>query len=77
MLTIREKELCQLVSEGKSNKEIARIMSISEQTVKNHLFNVMSKLRERGVDISNRTKLAFWYIGQNALEECSDFITKL
>jgi len=46
-LTPREAEVLDLVAEGLSNKLIARRLSIQEQTVKNHVHNVLLKL---GVD---------------------------
>ncbi|GJE41257.1 response regulator [Methylobacterium soli] len=52
-LTPREQEITQLVSEGLSNKDIARATHISEGTVKIHLYNIYQKL-----GISNRTSLA-------------------
>ena len=44
MLTPREKEIALAVGEGKSNREIAVQMDISEPTVKTHLTNVFKKL---------------------------------
>ena len=41
----REREVLSLVAEGFSNKLIATHLIISERTVKNHLTNVMTKLR--------------------------------
>lgn len=41
----REREVLSLVAEGFSNKLIAAHLIISERTVKNHLTNVMTKLR--------------------------------
>lgn len=43
-LTDRELEVLDLLSHGKSNKEIAANLSISEFTVKGHLRNIFSKL---------------------------------
>jgi len=43
-LTRREKEILQLVVEGKSNKEIAGKLFISLKTVENHRMNIMRKL---------------------------------
>jgi len=43
-LTPRELEVLTLIAEGRSNKEIARKLSISEKTVKNHINNIFSKL---------------------------------
>ncbi len=46
-LTPRERELVQLLAEGKSNKEAADLLGISVNTVETHRKNVMSKLRLR------------------------------
>ena len=43
-LTRREREVALAVSEGKSNREVADHLSISEATVKTHLTNVFKKL---------------------------------
>ena len=44
LLTEREKETLQLIAEGKSNKEIAKILNLGLSTVETHRFNVMEKL---------------------------------
>ena len=43
-LTYREIEILSLAAGGKSNKEIARALKISDQTVKNHLTSAFAKL---------------------------------
>ncbi len=43
-LTPREIEILDSVAQGNSNKEIARILSISDQTVKNHITSILRKL---------------------------------
>jgi len=43
-LTKRETEILTYVAEGNSNKEIAHILSISEQTIKNHVSAILRKL---------------------------------
>jgi two-component system, NarL family, nitrate/nitrite response regulator NarL len=43
-LTTRELEIIDLVDEGLSNKEIARRLSISLPTVKNHVHHILEKL---------------------------------
>jgi DNA-binding NarL/FixJ family response regulator len=45
MLTLREKDVLSLVSQGKSDKEIATLLSISLHTVKSHLRNILAKLQ--------------------------------
>jgi two-component system, NarL family, response regulator NreC len=44
LLTEREKEVLQLISEGKSNKEVATILDLSVYTVETHRTNLMQKL---------------------------------
>jgi len=44
-LSDRENEIAQLVAQGCRNKEVAVKLSISEQTVKNHLYKIFGKLR--------------------------------
>jgi DNA-binding NarL/FixJ family response regulator len=43
-LTPREIEVLELIAGGRSNKEIAEALSLSEKTVKNHINNIFSKL---------------------------------
>lgn len=52
-LTERERQIVRLVSEGLSNKEVGRRLSISEGTIKVHLHHIFQKL-----EINNRTVLA-------------------
>lgn len=44
LLTEREKETLQLLAEGKTNKDVARILNIGLTTVETHRANIMSKL---------------------------------
>jgi two-component system, NarL family, nitrate/nitrite response regulator NarL len=44
-LTSREREIVALIDEGLSNKEIARRLVIEVATVKNHVHNILEKLR--------------------------------
>jgi DNA-binding NarL/FixJ family response regulator len=50
LLTRREQEILDLIEQGLSNKEIARVLQITGATVKNHIHNVLTKLsvRRRG-----------------------------
>jgi len=52
-LSPREREIVHLVTQGFKNKDIAQKISISEQTVKNHLHNIFDKLQ-----VTDRLELA-------------------
>jgi DNA-binding NarL/FixJ family response regulator len=54
-LTRREVEILRLVSEGHSNAQLARMLWVTEQTVKFHLSNIYRKL-----GVANRTEAARW-----------------
>jgi DNA-binding NarL/FixJ family response regulator len=54
-LTQREREILQLVSEGNTNGDVAKILWVTEQTVKFHLANIFRKL-----DVTNRTQASRW-----------------
>jgi two-component system response regulator NreC len=44
LLTAREKEVLQLLAEGKSNKEVAVVLGVSPYTIESHRTNLMQKL---------------------------------
>ncbi len=48
VLTGREKEIFTLLTENKTTKEIAKLLNISEKTVRNHISNTMQKLGVKG-----------------------------
>jgi DNA-binding NarL/FixJ family response regulator len=54
-LTRREREILALVAEGHSNRELAQMLWVTEQTVKFHLSNIYRKL-----DVANRTEASRW-----------------
>ena len=54
-LTRRELEILSLVAEGHSNSQLARMLWVTEQTVKFHLSNIYRKL-----GVSNRTEASRW-----------------
>ncbi len=49
LLTPREREVLQLIAEGKSNKEIANVLNLSVYTVETHRGNMMEKLNLHSV----------------------------
>ena len=60
-LTVRDVQVLELLSDGKSNKEVAVAFSISEETVKSHLKRLFEKLgvsdRTEAVALALRQKL--------------------
>jgi non-specific serine/threonine protein kinase len=56
-LTKREREVAALVAQGKSNREIAQTLVVSEYTVASHVSNILSKL-----EFSSRTQIVSWAI---------------
>ena len=56
-LTVREREVVVLVARGRSNREIADELVISERTARTHVSNVLSKL-----GLASRTQAALWAI---------------
>jgi len=52
-LTAREVEILGMLAKGLTNKEIGRILTISENTVRNHVVSIIGKL-----DVSDRTEAA-------------------
>jgi DNA-binding CsgD family transcriptional regulator len=54
-LTPREREILSLVAEGYSNAQLARMLWVTEQTVKFHLSNIYRKLA-----VTNRTEASRW-----------------
>jgi DNA-binding NarL/FixJ family response regulator len=56
-LTDREREVLCLIADGRSNREIARALVLSEKTVKTHVSNILMKL-----DLADRTQAALWAV---------------
>jgi NarL family two-component system response regulator LiaR len=55
-LTEREQEIAALVTQGLSNKEIAQVLSVSANTIRSHISNILRKL-----NLANRTQLAIYF----------------
>jgi DNA-binding NarL/FixJ family response regulator len=56
-LTEREMDVLRLLTQGKSNKEIARALFIGDRTVKSHLSAIFQKL-----DVTDRTQAALYAV---------------
>ncbi len=56
-LTAREREIATLIARGRSNREIADQLVVSERTVESHVANILSKL-----DFASRTQVAAWVV---------------
>lgn len=59
-LTQREREVLNLIAQGRANKEIAAQLCISEKTVKTHVSNILSKLQ-----MTDRTQAALYALRHN------------
>ncbi len=58
-LTAREREVLAQIAEGRSNREIARLLRVSEKTVKTHVSSVLAKL-----GVADRTQAALLAVRQ-------------
>jgi DNA-binding NarL/FixJ family response regulator len=63
-LTRRELEILQIMAEGYSNGELAKMLWVTEQTVKFHLSNIYRKL-----NVANRTEASRWAQTHNLLPQ--------
>ena len=61
-LTKREKEIFEMLITNKTTKDIAKILNISEKTVRNHISNVIQKL-----DVSDRCQAIILLLKMNEL----------
>jgi predicted ATPase/DNA-binding CsgD family transcriptional regulator len=57
VLTAREQQVAELVAEGLSNRQIAKLLVVSPRTVDRHLENILGKL-----GFSSRAQIAAWTI---------------
>jgi two-component system, NarL family, response regulator NreC len=60
LLTPREKEVLQLLAEGKTNKDVAAILDISLYTVESHRTNLMQKL-----NLHNTAEIVLYAVRKN------------
>lgn len=62
-LSQQEKHVLLLVSEGKTNREIAKVLYLGEGTVRNYVSSILSKL-----EVSNRAEAAAYAVEHNLRE---------
>jgi DNA-binding NarL/FixJ family response regulator len=62
-LTGREREVLVLVAQGRSNRDIGRLLSIGDRTVQTHMANVLTKL-----GLASRTQAALWAVREGLVE---------
>jgi DNA-binding NarL/FixJ family response regulator len=56
-LTTREREVLTLIAEGRTNRQIARQLNITERTARTHVSNILAKLQ-----LTSRTQAALWAV---------------
>jgi DNA-binding NarL/FixJ family response regulator len=64
MLTEREREVLAQIARGRSNREIARALVVSEKTVKTHVSNILMKL-----GLQDRTQAALYAVRHGLAEQ--------
>jgi len=62
-LSVQEQRILTLIAEGKTNKEIARVVCLSEKTVKNYVSSILSKL-----NLGRRSAAAAYIAGKRTRE---------
>lgn len=62
-MTSRELDVLRLVGAGKTNKEIASLLDISERTARTHVSNILRKL-----GLHSRTRAALWAVREGLVE---------
>jgi two-component system response regulator DevR len=66
ILSAQERKVLALVAEGKTNKEIALAMGLSDKTVKNYFSNILEKL-----GLTRRSQAAAFFVQHRSLESIS------
>jgi DNA-binding NarL/FixJ family response regulator len=56
-LTQREREIVQLIAEGRSNAEIAAVLVLGKRTVETHISNILGKL-----GVTSRAQIVTWAV---------------
>jgi DNA-binding NarL/FixJ family response regulator len=62
-LTRRERDVVTQVAEGRTNRQIASRLGVTERTARTHVSNILAKL-----GLSSRTQLAMWAVREGLVE---------
>lgn len=62
LLTKQERNILDLISEGKTNKEISSELYVAEKTVRNYVSAILKKIK-----VDNRTEAAMYWMRQKSL----------
>ena len=65
-LTAREREILKLIAEGRANKQIGEMLTLSENTVKNHVKSILAKLnaKDRTHAVTEALKRGLFQLGR-------------
>jgi DNA-binding NarL/FixJ family response regulator len=66
-LTARERDVLSELAHGRSNREIARVLTVSEKTIKTHVSAVLSKL-----GVADRTQAALYAVRAGLADNRAD-----
>lgn len=66
-LTPREREVLALVADGLANREIARLLQVSERTARTHVSSILAKL-----GVASRTQAALYAVREGIVRDGSD-----
>jgi DNA-binding NarL/FixJ family response regulator len=65
-LTAREREVVIAIAEGKTNRQIATYLGVTERTARTHVSNILAKL-----DLASRTQAAMWAVREGLVTGAS------
>ncbi|MCI0552612.1 MAG: AAA family ATPase [Anaerolineae bacterium] len=66
-LTAREMEVATLITQGKSNREIAKVMTVGEKTIETYVTRILNKL-----NFESRVQIATWAIERGLFSSTRD-----
>jgi DNA-binding CsgD family transcriptional regulator len=66
-LTAREMEVVTLIAQGKSNRQIAKVMTVSEKTIETYVTRILNKL-----NFESRLQIAAWAIERSLSSSTTD-----